>query len=336
MAGGAGTVELAAAVCEAGGLGFLAAGYLSVEELRAQLDRLRGLTGRPFGVNVFVPGPVVDTAADDAVAGYQLRLAAEAQRYGVELGAPVHDDDGWAGKLRLLCEQPVALVSFTFGCPEPAVLRELRAAGSDVAVTVTCAAEAATAQAAAASVLVVQGPEAGAHRGTFDNELRHDEPGLLALLRQVSAVSTLPLIATGGLADGRDVAAVLAAGAAAAQLGTLFLACPESGASPVHKAALTDPGFSGTAVTRAFTGRPARGLVNRFLREHSGAAPAAYPQVHHLTRALRRAGDPQAMSLWAGQSHRFARPLPAAQLVRELDTQTRQALAAAARRWSPR
>jgi nitronate monooxygenase len=154
----------------------------------------------------------------------------------------------------------------------------------------------AAAEAAGADALCVQGPEAGAHRGSFGNELRADDLGLLPLLRRVSAATTLPMIATGGLADGRDVAAVLAAGASAAQLGTAFLACPESGASPLHKAALTDPAFERTAVTRAFSGRPARGLANRFLLEHGAAAPAAYPHVHHVTRAMRRAaaaaGDP--------------------------------------------
>ncbi len=129
----------------------------------------------------------------------------------------------------------------------------------------------------------------------------------------------LPLVAAGGLMRGAQIAAVLAAGACAAQLGTAFLPCPESGAHPLHKSALTDPRFVRTELTRAFSGRPARGLVNRFIREHGPYAPAAYPQLHHLTSGLRKAaaaaGDPQAMNLWAGQGHRLARTLPAAELV---------------------
>jgi nitronate monooxygenase len=200
-----------------------------------------------------------------------------------------------------------------------------------VLVTVTSADEAREAVAAGADGLCVQGQEAGAHRGTFDNA-GIDHTGLIPLLRKVSAAVDVSLVATGGLSSGADVAAVLAAGACAAQLGTMFLPCPESGANPLHLAALA-AGDTATSVTRAFTGRPARGLVNRFLAEHSDAAPAAYPHVHQLTRDLRRAGDQQAMSLWAGQAYEFARPLPAVELVRELARGARSALADAARRW---
>jgi len=336
MAGGAGTPRLAAAVSDAGGLGFLAAGYLTADALREQIGQLRELTDRPFGVNVFVLGdPAVDV---EAVGRYRDRLGAEALRYGVELGDPVGDDDHWDAKLAVLHDERVPLVSFTFGCPAAEVLASLRAAGTESAVTVTSAAEARLAAAAGADALVVQGPEAGAHRGSFDNEHRGDDLGLLALLRQVGAASDLPLIATGGLAHGRDVAAVLAAGARAAQLGTMFLACPESDASAPHKAALTDPAFSRTAVTRAFSGRPPRGLVNRFMVEHGEAAPAAYPHVHHLTKGVRRAAaqadDPHAMSLWAGQGHAFAVAAPAADVARTLARQAREALAEAAERWA--
>jgi nitronate monooxygenase len=327
MAGGGSTPELAAAVSNAGGLGFLAAGYLTADAVRDQLARTRELTGRPFGLNVFVPERT--TVDDTAVAEYATRLRAEAERYGVPLGNPTGGDDDWDAKLALLSEVPV--VSFTFGCPPPEVIAEAKGHGTEVFVTVTSAAEAREAVAAGADGLVVQGQEAGAHRGSFANE-GIDHTGLIPLLRKVSSVVDVPLVATGGLSSGADVAAVLAAGATAAQLGTMFLPCPESGANPLHLAALA-AGDIPTAVTRAFTGRPARGLVNRFLSEHSAAAPAAYPHVHQLTRDLRRAGDPQAMSLWAGQAYEFARPQPAADLVRELGGGARRALAAAAARW---
>ncbi|HYQ62740.1 MAG TPA: nitronate monooxygenase [Actinophytocola sp.] len=329
MAGGGSTPELVAAVSNAGGLGFLAAGYLTADTVRDQLARTRELTAEPFGLNVFVPERSgVDAAA---VAEYAERLRAEAERYGVPLGDPVGGDDDWDAKLDVLYEANVPVVSFTFGCPSREVIAEVKGHGSLVLVTVTSADEAREAVAAGADGLCVQGQEAGAHRGTFANE-GIDHTGLIPLLRKVSAAVDVPLVATGGLSGGADVAAVLAAGAVAAQLGTMFLPCPESGANPLHLAALA-AGDVPTAVTRAFTGRPARGLVNRFLTAHSGAAPAAYPQVHQLTRDLRRAGDQEAMSLWAGQSYEFARPLPAAELVRELATGARSALAAAARRW---
>lgn len=329
MAGGGSTPELAAAVSNAGGLGFLAAGYRSADAVREQIAAIRALTAEPFGVNIFVP----DTSTVDgkALAGYRERLAAEARRYRVTLADPVDDDDGWTGKLAVMREERVPVVSFTFGCPDPMVLTELREAGCATIVTVTSAGEALTAAAAGADALCVQGTEAGGHRATFHNTDPVDDTALLPLLRKVSAAVAVPLIAAGGLSGGRDVAAVLVAGARAAQLGTMFLACPEAGTNPPHRAALA--GERRTAVTRAFTGRPARGLVNRFITEHSGAAPAAYPHVHHLTKALRGAGDPEVMSLWAGQAHEFARATPAADLVRELGMGARAALAETARRW---
>jgi nitronate monooxygenase len=335
MAGGS-TPELAAAVSGVGGLGFLAGGYLTVKALEDQIRALRELTDRPFGVNLFVPG---DQAVDaTALANYRDRLAAEAARYGAALGTPAADDDGWPGKLALLRQAAVAVASFTFGCPHRDVITDLKRHGIEVMVTVTSAEEAAHAAACGADTVCVQGPEAGGHRATFDNTDRPRDVGLLPLLRQVAAVVDVPMVAAGGLAHGRDVAGVLAAGATAAQLGTVFLACLESGANPLHKAALTDPSYSGTAVTRAFSGRPARGLANRFLIDHSDAAPAAYPHVHHMTRPLRaaaaRAGDPAAMSLWAGQGHRLAMEIPAADLARSLAEQASSALADAARRWS--
>jgi nitronate monooxygenase len=333
MAGGGSTPALVAAVSNAGGLGFLAAGYLSAEAVRDQLRATRELTDRPFGLNVFVPETsTVDSAAVDT---YAARLRAEAERYSVPLGDPTGGDDDWANKLTLLSQEHVPVVSFTFGCPDKDVIAEVKRRGSEVLVTVTSADEARQAVAAGADGLCVQGQEAGAHRGSFTNDVDPggiDHTGLLPLLRKVSAVVDVPLVATGGLSHGRDVAAVLVAGACAAQLGTMFLPCQESGANPLHLAALA-AGDTPTAVTRAFTGRPARGLANRFLLEHSAAAPPAYPHVHQLTRDLRRAGDPQAMSLWAGQSYEFARSLPAAALVRELADGARSALAAAARRW---
>jgi nitronate monooxygenase len=329
MAGGGSTPELAAAVSNAGGLGFLAAGYLTADAVRDQIARTRELTDEAFGLNVFVP----ERGAVDAggVAAYADLVRPEAEGHGVSLGDPVGGDDDWAAKLDLLYEAHVPVVSFTFGCPPPEVVAEVKGHGSAVLVTVTSADEAREAVAAGADGLCVQGQEAGAHRGSFDNA-GIDHTGLIPLLRKVSAAVDVPLVATGGLSSGADVAAVLVAGATAAQLGTEFLPCPESGANPLHLAALA-AGDAPTAVTRAFTGRPARGLVNRFLSEYSAAAPAAYPHVHQLTRDLRRAGDPQTTHLWAGQSYEFARPLPAAELVRELAAGARSALAAAARRW---
>lgn len=332
MAGGAARPELAAAVCAAGGLGFLAAGYKTADGMYQEIQQLRGLTDRPFGVNLFMPQPALaDTAAVEV---YREQLAGEAAWYETPLGEidpGGGTDDGYDAKLAILCEDPVPVVSFVFGCPSRAVLDAFAKAGTYTVVTATTVAEAQTAQWSGADAVCVQGIEAGGHQGTHRDDPHADRSGagvgLLSLITQVREAVEIPVIAAGGLMRGGQIAAVLAAGATMAQLGTAFLATPESGAHPVHKQALTNPLFTRTELTRAFTGRPARGLVNRFLREHGRYAPAAYPAVHHLTAGVRKAaaaaGDPQAMALWAGQGHRLARELPTgelmAALVAELD-----------------
>jgi nitronate monooxygenase len=331
LAGGPSTPALAAAVCEAGGLGFLAAGYKPVDAVRADLEALRGMTGRPFGLNLFVPSA---TPADPAsVSAYAALLQAESEQRGVALGAPRRDDDGWDDKLALALEARVPVVSFTFGCPAPELIGRFADIGSEVWVTVTTPAEARLARDAGAHALVVQGAEAGGHRGSFVDEPGTDL-GLLAALQLIDAAVDLPLVATGGLSTGRSIAAVLAAGAAAAQLGTALMRTPEAGTSPAHRQALKSA--EPTMLTRAFTGRTARGVVNRFLREHSADAPAAYPEVHHLTAPLRAAareqGDADGFHLWAGQAHALAEELPAGELVRRLADDAAEALADAARR----
>jgi nitronate monooxygenase len=331
MGGGPGTPALAAAVCEAGGLGFLSAGYQAVEAVRADVESLRGRTARPFGVNLFAPpGEAGDPGA---VRRYAAALGAEATRVGAAVGEARHHDDGWDEKLALAAELRVPVVSTTFGCPSAAVVTDLHDAGCEVWVTVTTPGEAAAATAAGADALVVQGVEAGGHRGSFDDAASGDL-GLLALLQLVAAQGDLPLVASGGLATGRAVAAVLVAGARAAQLGTAFMLTPEAATSAAHRAAIASP--APTALTRAFTGRTARGIVNRFLAEHDADAPSAYPEVHHVTAPLRAAararGDADAINLWAGQAHPLAAEAPAGELVRRLSSEAREALAAAAGR----
>ena len=338
LAGGPSTPRLAAAVSNAGGFGFLAAGYLSADQLGEQISQVRELTSAPFGVNVFVPGS--PAASLDAVAEYAAALAADARAVGVELGSARFDDDQWEAKLALLTADPPTVASFTFGCPDPAVIGALQTAGSEVWVTVTTPAEATLAAAAGADTLVAQGSEAGGHRGSFTDDPADDLTGglgLLSLLQLVRSRTGLPLIAAGGISSGAAIAAVLAAGAAAAQLGTAFLRCPEAGTSQAQRDAVATA--TPTAMTRAFTGRLARGIRNQFLDDHSHHAPAAYPQVHYLTSPVRaagrNAGNLDLINLWAGQTHELSRELPAAELITALMSDARAALQAAASRYLP-
>ncbi len=313
MAGGPTTTDLVIAAARAGALGFLAAGYKTPAATAAEIAAVRAVTAEPFGVNLFVPGrPYPD-------AGALIRYLGS---LGPALGVASWDDDGFNGKVAALLADPPAVTSLTFGCPAAGVIRALQDAGSAVVITVTSPDEALKAAAAGADALCVQGYEAGAHRGTFVND---DAPGrdrgLLSLIGEVAAATSLPQIAAGGIMSQRQVRAVLAAGAMAAQCGTAFLRSPESGAHPLHKAALADPRYTATTVTRAFSGRPARGLVNEFVLEHPDAPPA-YPEINNATRPLRAAaaasGDTGRMSLWAGQGYRLAAELPAAEIIARL------------------
>jgi nitronate monooxygenase len=271
------------------------------------------------------------------VTDYAASLADDARAAGVELGTARYDDDHWTDKVELLAAGPVPAVSFTFGCPEPGLIGRLQTAGSEAWVTVTSPAEAAEAVHAGADVLVVQGTEAGGHRASFSDDPAADPAagtGLLALLQLVRARTQAPLVASGGIMTGAGIAAALALGAAAAQLGTAFLRCPEAGTAAMHRAALASDGP--TAMTRAFTGRIARGIRNRVLDDHSASAPAAYPEIHHLTAPLRAAarsaGDPDLVNLWAGQAHELGRELPAGQLARVLAEEATAAVRQAAGR----
>jgi nitronate monooxygenase len=324
MGGGPSTPQLAAAVAGAGGLGFLAAGYKSVQAFADEIATTRELTVG-FGVNLFVPGPRSDP---ERYADYVKGLHEDTP----EAGEARWTDDEWEAKLRLLREQPVAAVSFAFGCPSAAVVEDVKATGAETWLTVTTPQEARQAATAGADVLIVQGHEAGAHQGAFDDAEAGEAFGLLALLQLVRAESALPLVASGGIATGAGLAAVLAAGAGAAQIGTAFLLCPEAGTSEPHRRALREGGP--TELTRAFTGRRARGIANRFLREHRDA-PSAYPEIHYATAPIRAAaresGDGDKLNLWAGQAHALAREEPAADVVARLDLEARQALEAALR-----
>ena len=314
MAGGPATVGLAAAVAEGGMMPFLAGAYLTPERLGADLAELRAVSPEPCGVNIFAPSPDSPSMQQDA-ARYAELLAPWAAAAGVELGSPTYDDDHFDAKVDLLVAAAPALVSFAFGWPPAADVAPLQAAGTEVLVTVNQPSEVEWAEALGVDGLVVQGWEAGGHRGgpvdTGETQLE-----LLPLVAEVARRTDLPIMGCGGVMTGADAAEALRAGATAVALGTAFLGCPEAGTAPVHRHALTHR--SGTTVTRAFTGRSARALTTTWTELFSEAAPAAYPHVHHVTAPLRAhgkaTGEAELVHLWAGTGHAQLRSLPAAEL----------------------
>jgi nitronate monooxygenase len=319
MAGGPSRPALVSAVAGAGGFAFLAAGYKTADAVAAEIAAVRAGTGigAAFGVNVFVPGG--PTLEETEFRQYAQAIAAEGEPYGLDLAtAPlVPDDDHWADKLDLLVADPVPVVSFTFGVPPAAAVAALRRVGTRVLVTVTSVDEARAA--ADADGLIVQSSAAGAHRGTHDPTRRLSETRLAELIPSIRAVTDRPLIAAGGLVTAAQVRDVLRLGAAAAMVGTALLRTDESGASQLHKDALADPVRTRTVITRAFTGRPARGLLNGFVSRNEPAAPVGYPAIHHLTRPLRtaavKAGDAERVNLWAGTGYRSAVTGPVADVI---------------------
>ncbi|WP_114855652.1 nitronate monooxygenase family protein [Brachybacterium sp. YJGR34] len=308
MAGGPSTPALARAVAAAGAFPFLAGGNAAPEALAAQIAEVRAL-GAGFGVNLFVLPPRPPDR--EAFAAYAAELAEEAAAHGVALDpVPREDDDRYGEKLALLQAQPVPVVSFTFSQPPREDVASLQEVGSTVLASVTSPAEARAAEARGVDGLVVQGPAAGGHSAVHDPSRTPDPIATPALVAQVAGASTLPVIGAGGVDGPSSVRAILEAGAQAVAVGTMLLRTTEAGTSPTHRAALADPRFTGTILTRAFTGRPARSLRNGFAERHDASAPTGYPAVHRLTGPLRRAagaaGDAERLHLWAGTGWRSA------------------------------
>ena len=323
MGGGPSTPALVAAVSEAGGLGSLAGGYLSPDRLRADIRAVREATSNPFAVNLFVPTPV-DPAADEMDAA----LAA-LEPYRVELDLPPRPaaaggpwSEDFDAQVAVLVEERVPVTSFTFGLLPASAVTALHDAGSLLVGTATTVDEAVTLEASGVDLVCAQGSEAGAHRGTFLAAAEQSLIGTLALVPQVCDAVSVPVLAAGGIMDGRGVAAVLGLGAGAAMLGTAFLQTPEAGTSAPYRRALAAATESSTAVTTAITGRMARGIRNRLMRDLAGSTVPGYPVMHTLTSELRRRAaerdEPDLMSLWCGQGIRLATELPAAELVQRL------------------
>jgi len=320
MAGGPDTPALAAAVAEAGGLGALGCGYSSPSQIDDVMAAYRSRSTRPVALNLFVREPT----APDAAAAARVAPILDGVRRELALPEPpaAKPAPSYPAQLDAVLRLRPRVFSFTFGQPTEAEVARLRAADILVVGTATSLDEGEALAALGVDAICAQGSEAGGHRGTFLGRAEDALVGTMALTRQLVARLRLPIIAAGGVMDGAGVRAALSLGASAVQLGTAFLLCPEAGTNPAHRAALASAAARHTVITRAFSGRAARGIANRFTQLFATVEPAPFPQQQELTADVRaaaaKAGRTDLMQLWAGQGAPLLRALPAAELVRAL------------------
>jgi nitronate monooxygenase len=334
MAGSQG-VELCVAVCEAGGLGSIPSAMLTPAILSDQIAEIRARTRAPFNVNFFCHLPPVHDPERQArwlesLAPAYAEVGLAPSAAGAGPGRAPFD----AAMVEVVEALKPPVVSFHFGLPEPALLARVRATGAKVYSSATTVAEARWLEARGVDAVIAQGAEAGGHRGMFLSEDVAAQPGLFALLPQVVDAVRLPVIAAGGIADGRGVAAAFALGASAAQVGTAYLKTPQAATTPHHRAALREARDDATRITNLFTGRPARGILNRFMLEHgpmSDAAPA-FPLATGAVAPLRahweKRGSGDYSPLWAGQAASLAREENAGALTERLWREAKQRLTA--------
>lgn len=324
MAGAQGSA-LAVAVSQAGGLGSLPCAMLDGDALRAELTAIRSRTDRPFNVNFFchtqpAPDPAREAAWRAALAPYYEELGIDPATVTAAPARKPFD----AEAADVLQEFAPPVVSFHFGLPAPELMARVRSWGATILASATTVEEALWLEAQGVDAVVAQGLEAGGHRGMFLSEDPSTQVGTFALLPQVVEAVNVPVIAAGGIADARGVAAARALGAAAVQIGTAYLLCPEATTTAVHRAALASPAARHTAVTNVFTGRPARGIVNRLMREIGPIAgdvpafPLAAAALAPLRAAAERKGSGDFSPLWAGQNTSGCREIPAAEITRAL------------------
>ncbi|AET57166.1 nitropropane dioxygenase / trans-enoyl-CoA reductase family protein [Paenibacillus terrae HPL-003] len=322
MAGGVSTPELVAAVSNAGGLGNLGGGYLTSEQLRSEIQKIKQRTDQPFGVNLFVP----EQSEESEEAIY--RMTDYLNKYRIKLGTAQNPSilkfsESFEEQVQVLLEERVPVFSFTFGTPSQDVIQTMKQHGIFIIGTATTVDEAKQLEAVGADAIVAQGSEAGGHRGTFMKDPSHALIGTMAIVPQIVDHVSIPVIAAGGIMDGRGLAASLALGAAAIQMGTAFLACPESGAHETYKQKILSTNEDSTEITRAYSGKAARGIQTKFMidmHQYPGTIPA-YPIQNSMTRDIRlaaaKANNPEYMSLWAGQGLRLAGDQPAASIVKQ-------------------
>jgi nitronate monooxygenase len=319
MGGGPGTPELAAAVSNAGGLGAFAAAYSKPEQILETIRTIRTLSDKPLSVNLFAGGyaKAMDIPPEPMM---QLMRAVHTELGLPEPAVPALTANPFSEQLEAVLEALPEAFSFTFGIPDHDSLKRLRKRGILVMGTATTVTEARMLADAGVDAIVAQGSEAGAHRGTFAGSFEESMVPTLELVRAITGFATV--IASGGIMNSKDVGLMLGNGASAVQMGTAFLTCPESGAAESYKEALLNAKSDTTVITRAFSGRAARGLRNEFIERSAGIEPLPFPVQNTLTRAMRGAaaktGKAGFQSLWAGQGVSQCQVMPAAELVRSL------------------
>jgi nitronate monooxygenase len=332
MAGSDGPV-LAAAVSNAGGVGSLGCGEMSAEKLREEFDKTRASTTRPFIINFFAHDTPVFPSDDAASMRKQLAIYYEELGLGQDLtlsASPMRSFD--AAMLEAVLDLRPEIVSFHFGLPSEEMLDALKSAGSIILCSATTVTEARKLEAGGVHAIIAQGYDAGGHRGTFSTPVDAGNVGTFALIPQIVDAVSVPVIAAGGIADGRGIAAAFALGASGVQIGTGFLLCPESAASPIHRQVLQQARDDSTVVTRAFTGRPARTIVNRFVEEMApqDREVPAFPLQDSLTLPLHfesvAQGSKDFAALFSGQASALSRTLPAGELVDALVAEAQKIL----------
>ena len=322
---GAMDADLVIEVCEAGGLGSLPSATIDPEKLRSEIAKIRGRTAKPVNVNFFCHTPPVPSNAREA--RWRDRLRPYYEELAIDPAAPVPSSNRMpfdAALCEVVEELMPAVVSFHFGLPEPGLVKRVKAAGCKVVSSATTAAEARWLEANGADAVVAQGYEAGGHRGMFLTDDIAAQVGTFALVPQVADAVKVPVIAAGAVSDARGIAAALMLGAAGVQIGTSYLLCPESKISAPHRAALKAAQSDGTALTNLMTGRPARGIVNRVMRELGPVSDAApeFPLAAGALAPLRAKAESQGSGdfspLWSGQAAALAQEMPARELTAKL------------------
>jgi nitronate monooxygenase len=331
MAGEAAKPALAAAVSNAGALGSIGASYMTPQVLRESIRAIRAATDRPFNINLFMPTKWTADAAKIVAYRAELALAHKALGLGIpEL--PDTYEESFEAQFAVVLEDAPPIFSFTFGIPTGDQIAALKARNILIVGTATTVAEARVLEALGVDAITAQGSEAGGHRGTFLTSVEHSLVGTMALVPQVVSAVKLPVIAAGGIGDGRGVAAALCLGASAVALGTSFLLADEADLNSAYTAALQSDVAEDTALTRAFSGRHARGIRNGFLNKLAGRDEVIpdYPVTNAMSRAMRAAaaksGQADYLSLWAGQAARLAKPEPAAAIVARVMAEAKAAL----------